>query len=224
MISEFLKLGHSVVWAVALCAIAWIVAPAFKPVAQPLQQGSAIATSQVQAIAQRAAASEAAQIVKRALPGLHISAGELATAFSALHPPTKTVVYAATKVIAPSPVPQPTAAPGMSKGLSQFYFDTAYSADVAALHNTKIDNTLHIEQQPAALSRWSTAISSAGAAGFGYDIARRGPMNITISALQERSIMPALGMNYCPKALGSLCAGVMVDGKGKVSAALQAHF
>lgn len=224
MISEVLKIGHSLIWAVALCAVAWIVAPVFehKTVAQPLQQGSTIATGQVQTIAQRAAASEAAQIVKQALPGLHVSAGELATAFSALHPPTKTVVYATTKVIAPSPVPQPTAAPGMSKDTATFYYNTAYSADVAALHNTTIGNTLHIEQQKAALGRFSTAIAGNGAMGLGYDIARRGQMNITLSLLHERSIVPAIGMNYCAGL--SLCGGPYVDAHGKFGVLLQAHF
>lgn len=223
MLSEYLKLGHSIVWAVALVATAWFLAPLLQPHPQAVQGNTAtIATGQVQTIAERAAASEAAQIVKNALPDIKMTTGELSTALSALKPPTKTVVYATTKVVAPSPVPAPTAAPGMNKDTATFYYNTAYSADVAALHNTKIDNTLHIDQQTVALGRWSTALSSNGSAGIGYDLARRGRMNITASLVQERSIMPGLSVDYC--FVGSLCGGPYVDGRGRIGVQLQAHF
>jgi hypothetical protein len=235
--SELLKIAHSLIWAAALIVVAYLVAPLFHHTQPAIPPPQATTAAQVEGLVKAAQAlanihgqasllqQPAVTVIHDALPATRgMSDAEIALILENLKPHYIPVASAKTTVVPPSPAPIPTPAIGYTKGQAAFLYQTSYSADVAALKNTTIATSVTLDQKVAPLGRLSSVIVGNGDAGLGFDVLRRGQLNATLSAVENKSkIHPVIGLDYCLKGT-SVCAGPAYEiGRG-AAVGINVHF
>lgn len=220
MLVEVLKTVRALVWIVGLCAVAYILAPAFKPQGRTAVVTDGRVVQEVNAL--QKAADKLAALYGHAPIYSPIKDPRINVILSGLQPKTQEVARAKTTVQAPAPVPKPTAPPSMTPESAEFYYSTAYSADVAALNATTIKTDVSLTREPAPISRAATLITTQGS-GLSFDLIRRNQVNAFVGGLEQKNhLVPVIGASYCLRGT-TLCGGPYVS-PNHVGASLSVHF